>query len=62
MRPALAAFFIVAALNPVTIAQQPETAYASLMVESALKRTPVDFVLSLDQIADLLRKLGGDGK
>ena len=45
-----------------TIVQQPETAHASLMVESALKRTPVDFVLSLDKIADLLRKLGGDGK
>jgi two-component system chemotaxis response regulator CheB len=45
-----------------TVVQQPETAHASLMVESALKRSPVDFVMSLEQIADLLRKLDGDAK
>ena len=43
----------------VTVVQQPETAQVSLMVESALQRTPVDFVLSLEQIACLLRGLDG---
>jgi two-component system, chemotaxis family, protein-glutamate methylesterase/glutaminase len=43
-----------------TIVQQPETALAPLMVESALKRSPVDLVLTLGEIADLLRKLGDD--
>ena len=34
-----------------TVVQEPEDAQAPLMVEAALKRTPVDFVLPLDQIA-----------
>src|SRR5262249_12340639 len=38
-----------------TVVQEPHSAYASLMTESALKRGPVDFVLSLEQIAELLR-------
>jgi hypothetical protein len=33
----------------------------SFMVESALKRSPVDGVLSLQEIAGLLRTLGGGG-
>ena len=41
-----------------TIVQQPETAQASLMTEAALRRGPADFVLSLERIAELLRKLG----
>lgn len=45
-----------------TIVQQPETAHSAVMVESALRWTPVDFVLSLGQIADLLRTLDGDGR
>jgi two-component system, chemotaxis family, protein-glutamate methylesterase/glutaminase len=40
-----------------TIVQQPESAQVPLMTESALKRGPVDRVLSLEQIADLLRTL-----
>lgn len=40
-----------------TIVQDPETSYASLMTEAALKRGPVDFVLPLDQIAALLRTI-----
>ena len=45
-----------------TIVQEPATAHSSLMVESALKRSPVDFVLSLEQIAEVLRKLAVDAK
>ena len=41
----------------VTLVQQPENAPAPLMPESALKRCPVDFVLSLDQIASLMQTL-----
>lgn len=43
-----------------TIVQRPEEAVAPLMVESALQRTPVDHVLSLEQIAGLLRTLDVD--
>ncbi len=42
----------------VTIVQQPESAQVPLMAEWALKRGPVDHVLSLEQIADSLRALG----
>jgi two-component system, chemotaxis family, protein-glutamate methylesterase/glutaminase len=42
-----------------TIVQQPETAQASLMTEAALKRGPVDCVLSLAQIARVLGTLNG---
>jgi two-component system chemotaxis response regulator CheB len=41
----------------VTIVQQPGTAQATLMIESAMKRTPVDLVLTLEQIADLFGTL-----
>jgi two-component system, chemotaxis family, protein-glutamate methylesterase/glutaminase len=41
----------------VTIVQEPASAQAPLMVLSALKRSPPDFVLPLDEIADLLRTL-----
>ena len=37
--------------------QEPDDAQAPLMVEAALKRSPVDFVLPLDQIARLLDTL-----
>ena len=38
-----------------TIVQEPRSAQVPMMAESALKRGPVDLVLSLEQIADLLR-------
>jgi CHASE3 domain sensor protein len=41
----------------VTIVQEPASAQVPLMVLSALKRSPADFVLPLDEIADLLRTL-----
>lgn len=44
----------------VTVVQRPEDAHSPLMALSALKRTTVDFVLSLDQIAGLLATLDGD--
>lgn len=40
-----------------TIVQEPASAQVPLMVLSALKRSPPDFVLSLDEIAALLRTL-----
>jgi two-component system, chemotaxis family, protein-glutamate methylesterase/glutaminase len=40
-----------------TIVQQPSSAQVPMMIESALKRGPVDRVLSLEQIADLLQTL-----
>lgn len=43
----------------VTVVQRPEDAHSPLMALSALKRTTVDFVLSLDQIAGLLATLDG---
>jgi two-component system chemotaxis response regulator CheB len=43
-----------------TIVQQPDTAHAPLMVESALKRSPVDIVLTLEKIAGLLQTLTMD--
>ena len=42
-----------------TVVQQPESAHVSLMTEAALRRGPADFVLTLEQIADLLRTLEG---
>jgi two-component system, chemotaxis family, protein-glutamate methylesterase/glutaminase len=39
----------------VTVVQRPEDAYASFMIVSALKRTAADCVLSLAEIAGLLR-------
>jgi len=38
-----------------TIVQQPGSAYASLMPASALKRVAADFVLTLEEIAELVR-------
>ena len=43
----------------VTVVQQPQTAQVPLMTESALRRSPVDLVLPLEQIADLLRTIDG---
>lgn len=43
-----------------TVVQRPDTAYAPLMVESALSRSPVDMVLTLEEIAALLRNLPAD--
>ena len=42
----------------VTVVQDPETAQAPLMPESALQRITPDHVLPLDGIAELLRRLG----
>lgn len=42
----------------VTVVQQPDSAKVPLMVVSALQRNPADFVLSLSEIADLLKGLG----
>ena len=41
----------------VTIVQQPGSAQVPLMAEAALRRGPVDHVLSLDEITGLLRAL-----
>jgi two-component system, chemotaxis family, protein-glutamate methylesterase/glutaminase len=41
----------------VTVVQQPESAKARLMPASALQQSPVDFVLTLQQIAGLLESL-----
>jgi two-component system, chemotaxis family, protein-glutamate methylesterase/glutaminase len=43
-----------------TIVQQPESAQVPMMVEAALRRGVVDHVLSLEQIAALLRGLQPD--
>jgi two-component system, chemotaxis family, protein-glutamate methylesterase/glutaminase len=42
----------------VTVVQQPGSAKVPLMVVSALQRNPADFVLSLPEIAELLKGLG----
>ncbi len=42
----------------VTVVQQPDSAKVPLMVVSALRRNPADFVLSLPDIAQLLVGLG----
>jgi two-component system chemotaxis response regulator CheB len=42
-----------------TVVQKPDSAKVPLMVVSALQRSPVDFVLPLEQIADLLAALAG---
>jgi two-component system, chemotaxis family, protein-glutamate methylesterase/glutaminase len=41
----------------VTVVQQPESAQVPLMTESALRRSPAALVLTLEQIADLLRTI-----
>lgn len=41
----------------ITVVQKPEDAHSPYMLVSALNRTPVDFVCSLAEIADLLRAL-----
>ena len=41
----------------VTVVQKPETALAPTMIDSALKRVSVDYVLSLDEIATLMQSL-----
>ncbi|NOJ81734.1 chemotaxis protein CheB [Myxococcus xanthus] len=43
----------------VTLVQRPDTAHVATMPAAALARGPADFVLSLEQIADLLRRVGG---
>jgi two-component system, chemotaxis family, protein-glutamate methylesterase/glutaminase len=43
----------------VTVVQKPDSAKVPLMVVSALQRSPVDFVLPLEGIADLLAALAG---
>lgn len=44
----------------ITVVQHPDTAQSSLMPMAAIKRSPVDYVLTLEQIAALLRTLDGD--
>ena len=44
-----------------TVVQRPELAHTRLMVDAALRRTPVDFVLTLEEMADMLRSLAGAG-
>jgi two-component system, chemotaxis family, protein-glutamate methylesterase/glutaminase len=46
-------------LGGVTIVQAPDSARVPLMVLSALRHSAPDFVLPLDEIAALLRTLGG---
>jgi two-component system chemotaxis response regulator CheB len=41
----------------ITVVQHPDTAQSSLMPMAAIKRSPVDYVLTLEQIAELLRTL-----
>jgi two-component system chemotaxis response regulator CheB len=43
----------------VTVVQAPENAKSPLMVVSALQRSPADFVLPLERIAELLSTLAG---
>jgi two-component system chemotaxis response regulator CheB len=43
----------------VTVVQSPEGAPSPYMLESALARTDADFVTSLEEIATILRALGG---
>jgi len=46
----------------VTVVQEPDHAYASLMIEAALKAGPVDYVLPLPEIAGLFtNREGGMG-
>ena len=44
-----------------TVVQDPASALVPLMPESARRRSPVDFVLPLEQIADLLQALKHGG-
>ncbi|HET7794983.1 MAG TPA: chemotaxis protein CheB [Rhizobacter sp.] len=44
-------------LGGITVVQEPDSAYAPLMPQSALRCGPVDHVLPLEGIADLLRAL-----
>jgi len=47
----------VQAAGGVTVVQRPDSAKVPAMVVSALQRGPADFVLSLEEIAALLRQL-----
>jgi two-component system chemotaxis response regulator CheB len=44
----------------ITVVQAPESAQATSMLTAALKRTAVDFVLPLQEIAALLKALGDE--
>lgn len=44
-----------------TIVQRPDSAQSPLMAEAAMKRSPVDGVLSVEEIADLLHTLDAGG-
>jgi two-component system chemotaxis response regulator CheB len=46
----------------VTAVQDPDSAAASLMPHEALQRGPVDYVLPLPQLADLVRRLPRAGR
>lgn len=41
----------------ITVVQHPDTAQSSLMPLTAIKKSPVDYVLTLEQIAELFRTL-----
>lgn len=48
----------VSAAGGLTVVQEPASAAAPLMINSALERCAVDYVLPLGQIAALLRRIG----
>jgi two-component system chemotaxis response regulator CheB len=50
----------VRAAGGLTIVQRPDTAHSPQMALFALQRTTVDYVLSLDEIADVFRTLTED--
>jgi two-component system, chemotaxis family, protein-glutamate methylesterase/glutaminase len=41
----------------ITVVQHPDTAQSSLMPMTAIRKSPVDYVLTLEQIAELFRSL-----
>ncbi len=48
---------MIHAFGGMTVVQDPETAYVANMPEAAIKSTPVDYVLALDDIAPFLNTL-----
>ena len=45
-----------------TVVQAPDEAQSAVMVRAALERGPADHVLTLAQIADMLKRLGGEAR
>ncbi|WP_143177723.1 chemotaxis protein CheB [Cystobacter ferrugineus] len=52
----------VRAAGGVTLVQSPETAHMPVMPAAALARGPVDFVLPLEQLAQVLNAMGAESK